>query len=123
MSPAPMPQGLINALICLLAFIVGTWTLHAGAELLVPLTLATLLRFALSPAVSGLQRLRLPRAVAAGAVVLLLGGAVLTCGWLLAEPASVWLERLPDTIAQLEAESRSLQRQVEEAQELSLIHI
>lgn len=60
-GPAP-GQGLVNGLIIFLA-ICGI--LYAGSEILIPVALAILLSILLAPVVTGLQRLRLPKTLAA----------------------------------------------------------
>ena len=60
-GPAP-GQGLVNGLII---FIAICTILYAGAEILIPVALAILLSILLAPVVTGLQRLRVPKTLAA----------------------------------------------------------
>ena len=61
LGPAP-GQGLVNGLVIFLAICA---ILYAGAEILIPVALAILLSILLAPVVTGLQRLHLPKALAA----------------------------------------------------------
>lgn len=61
LGPAP-GQGFVNGLIIFLA-VCGI--LYMGAEILIPVALAVLLSILLAPVVTGLQRLRLPKSLAA----------------------------------------------------------
>ena len=60
LGPAP-GQTLVNGLVIFLAICT---ILHFGADILIPVALAILLSILLAPMVRGLQRLRLPKAVA-----------------------------------------------------------
>jgi len=81
--------------------------------LLAPLIFAVMLFFLLRPAVRGLTRLRLPRAIASGLVL----GAVIALLVLatteLAGPAVAWSQRLPDAVRQIELKSRNLRYPLE----------
>lgn len=66
LGPAP-GQGLVNGLAIFLAICA---ILYFGSEILIPMALALLLSILLAPLVSMLQRLRLPKAVAAISAVL-----------------------------------------------------
>lgn len=61
LGPAP-GQRLVNGLVIFLAICA---ILYAGAEILIPVALAVLLSILLAPVVSGLQRLHLPKVLAA----------------------------------------------------------
>jgi len=61
LGPAP-GQGLVNGLIIFVAICA---ILYAGSEILIPVALAILLSILLAPVVTGLQRLRLPKTLAA----------------------------------------------------------
>jgi predicted PurR-regulated permease PerM len=78
--------------------------LKAAAELLIPIALALVLTFVLTPPVRRLRRYGIPEAIGAALVVAtLLAGTVLT-GVALSGPAAQWWERAPGTMAQLIAQ-------------------
>ena len=67
LGPAP-GQGLVNGLVIFLAICA---ILYTGAEVLIPVALAILMAILLSPLVAGLQRLHVPKTLAAiGTVVM-----------------------------------------------------
>lgn len=69
-TPAqPVMPGVQRFVLCGAALALGILGLHFGQALLIPLALAALLAFALDPAVSWLQRWRLPRGLAVGLVM------------------------------------------------------
>jgi predicted PurR-regulated permease PerM len=80
--------------------------LYFGAVAFIPVALALFFALLLSPAVDGLQRLRLPRALAACIVMLalVLAGAAIVDG--VAAPAKEWLARAPQTIRKIEQRIR-----------------
>jgi predicted PurR-regulated permease PerM len=67
LGPAP-GQGLVNGLLIFLAICA---ILYAGSEILIPVALAVLLSILLAPVVTGLQRLRFPKTMAAITTVLM----------------------------------------------------
>jgi predicted PurR-regulated permease PerM len=82
--------------------------LYFGREILAPLALATLLAFALSPAVRGLQRLRLPRSVAVTLVVLSAVAALAAAALLVSLQAQSLSRQLPVYQANLDTKVRAL---------------
>lgn len=76
-SPQPVMPGVQRFVLCGAALALGILGLHFGKPLLIPLALATLLAFALDPAVNWLQSRRLPRALAVGSVMTLTVAALL----------------------------------------------
>jgi predicted PurR-regulated permease PerM len=83
--------------------------LYLAKPVIVPLLMAIVLGLCLAPAVDGLVRLRVPRAVAAALVLgcVLVGlGALLNVTW---TPARAWLDSAPQTMATIEAKVRPIQ--------------
>lgn len=81
----------------------GTWVtllaaiaaLYLGAEVLMPLTLAVLVAFALSPLVDGLERLRLGRIPAVTLVLLAILAGIGGIGWMVGSQAATVTENVP----------------------------
>ena len=88
-------------------------TLYFAAAIFVPIACALLLSMLLGPLVTWLERLRLPRAVAAIVVVLgsigMLGGGVT----MLAVPAQSWIEKAPQGLHRLQQLLEPLQHRLE----------
>jgi predicted PurR-regulated permease PerM len=90
----------------LLAFLAVGAILYFGAVAFIPVALALFFALLLSPAVDALQRLRIPRTVAAAVVMLalLLLGAAIVDG--ISAPAKDWFARAPQTLRKIEQRIR-----------------
>lgn len=78
-----MPVGLkfTRGFMILAGSAIVLWMLSWLKPVLMPMALAILLAFSLSPAVTLLQRLRLPRALAVAAVVMAAFSLITSVGW------------------------------------------
>jgi predicted PurR-regulated permease PerM len=104
-APAHMhlqtPIDVRSTSLAVLAVVASGYALHAASDFVIPLLLALLFSYALSPVVDGLERWRIPRAL--GAAVLLLaalaglGGTI----YALADDATALAESLPDAAQKL----------------------
>jgi predicted PurR-regulated permease PerM len=93
------------------------YTLHLAQDFFLPIVLAILLDFLLSPVVRAMRKLRIPEPVGAGIVVL---GVLLVLGagaWYLTGPASDWLERAPESMTTVQQKLEALRRPVERVTE------
>lgn len=108
--PPPVRNGAITALLVLAVF----YTLYITRELSLPIVLALLLALLLSPLVRGLVGLHLPRPLAAGVVVLSLMATTVYGLYALAEPASLWLQKAPQMLGDLERKLRPIKEKVQE---------
>jgi predicted PurR-regulated permease PerM len=86
--------------------------LYVARAVLMPIVLALLLSFLLSPLVRGLARLRLPEPLGAAVVLLTLVGMLMLGVYGLWEPATQWFQRLPQSMAQLENKIRLVKESV-----------
>jgi predicted PurR-regulated permease PerM len=112
------PSARTLALLGLLLIAVGC-VLYLARVVFIPLTFALMLSFLLSPAVTWLERRRVPRAVGAALVVTLLLGAGTFAGVELANPAADWIARSPGVLQTLERQVRPLRRPVRSVTELA----
>lgn len=103
-------NGALTALLVLAVF----YTLYITRELTLPIVLAVLLAMVLTPAVRWLVRLHIPRALAAAVLVLGLLSGLIYGGYTLSEPASMWLQKAPQIMKDLERKLRPIQEKVEE---------
>jgi predicted PurR-regulated permease PerM len=90
------------------------YTLYFARAFFVPLILAIMLDFLLSPIVRALKRLRIPEPVGA---IMVLAGALLvlaTTVYSLADPVREWLRKAPATLAETRDELTRLRRPVEQ---------
>ncbi len=98
----------------LLSVLALLYTLYFARTFLLPIVIAVLLEFLLSPVVRFLRRLKLPTPAGAALVLLLVLGAGGLAAYELAEPAQEWFDKAPRAIADLNAKLRELKRPVEQ---------
>ena len=107
------PIDVRSTALAVLAVLAVLFMLHWARDVFIPLMIAVMLSYALSPLVERLYRLRIPRAF--GAALLLLGMAG-GCGYAvyaLSDDAGRLVDRLPDTAEKL---GKALRRQSEESE-------
>jgi predicted PurR-regulated permease PerM len=90
------------------------YTLYIARDFLLPIALAILLDFMLSPVVRWLKRLRIPEAVGAGLVVLGLLAVVAIAAYRLSGPAAAWMARAPESFGAFEEKLGQFRRPVEQ---------
>jgi predicted PurR-regulated permease PerM len=93
------------------------YTLYLAREFFLPIVLALLLNFLLSPVVRALAKARIPSAAGAALVIL---GAVFTIGtavYELSAPVAQWVHRMPQIARKLEAELRHIRQPVQEVKQ------
>jgi predicted PurR-regulated permease PerM len=109
------------ALVGLFALAV-VYTLHLGQSFILPIVLAVLLDFMLSPVVRWLKRLRISEPVGAALVMLTLLAVGSVTVYRLSSPAAVWIARAPESIDRvrdrLEAFRKPVERMNEAAQQV-----
>ncbi|MBB4226921.1 AI-2E family transporter [Rhizobium mongolense] len=75
---------------------------YVAAEILLPIILSFVLKLLFQPAMRKLERLRVPRPLAALTVILTLFGLIVVLGAAVSGPASSWAGRLPEGIERLQ---------------------
>ena len=90
------------------------YTLYFAQAFLLPVVLAVLLNFLLSPVVEALKRIRLPEGVGSGLVVLVLLGLLVGSVYLLLGPAISWLDRAPASMERVAQKLEKVRGQVEQ---------
>ncbi len=90
-----MPVDVRSASLVVLAVLATVFALRWAAEVFIPLMLSLLAVYALSPVVNRLVRWHIPRAIAAAVVLLAIGGATGSTGYLLADSAGQLVDSLP----------------------------
>ncbi len=90
------------------------YTLHFARSFLIPVVLAVLLDFLLSPVIRAMKKVRIPEPASAAIVLLtlliVLGGGVYS----LTEPAKEWISKAPASISKAEAKLKRLRGPVED---------
>lgn len=97
-------------LIALLAACYAAW------EIILPVVLAVVLKLVLQPAVRLLENLKLPRVIAALAIIMVLFGSFVGLGTALSGPAASWTKKLPLGLPRLEERLTLLSRPIQTLQ-------
>jgi predicted PurR-regulated permease PerM len=90
-----MPVDVRSASLVVLAVLASVFALHWAAAVFIPLMLSLLLTYALAPVVNRLVRWHVPRALAAAAILLAIGGAFGWTGYSLSGSAAELVDSLP----------------------------
>jgi len=90
------------------------YTLFFARAFLLPIVIAVLLDFLLSPMLRALKRVRIPEPVGAALVLLVLLGALGAGVYSLADPAQQWMTKAPQSMAKVQSRLRDLRRPVEQ---------
>jgi predicted PurR-regulated permease PerM len=90
------------------------YTLYFAKAFFLPIVLAVLLDFLLSPLIRGLKRARIPEPLSAALVIIALLGAAGFAGYGLIEPAKEWAGRLPASLREAEERLSQLRGPVEQ---------
>ncbi len=115
--PITTPFDVRTIALGVIALVALLHTLHYAVDLLMPIVLALLGRFTLSPVVRRLGRAGLPAPLGAALIVGGLAGLVFVSASALSGPAATWLERAPANLRQIEEKVRFIQRPVQEVVE------
>jgi predicted PurR-regulated permease PerM len=90
------------------------YTLFFARAFLLPIVIAVLLDFLLSPVIRALKRVHIPEPLGAAAVILALLGALGGAGYTLADPAREWVRKTPQSLAKVQGRLRELRRPVDQ---------
>ena len=90
------------------------YTLYFARAFLLPIVLALLLDFLLSPVVRTLKRAKIPEPAGAALVLLALLGAIGFAGYSLAGPAREWVAKAPASLAKVQSRLHDLRKPVEQ---------
>src|SRR4051812_23385093 len=90
------------------------YTLFFARAFLLPIVLAVLFDFLLSPVIRALKRVRIPEPLGAAVVILTLLGVVGGGAYTLADPAREWTRKAPQSVATIQGRLRELRRPVDQ---------
>ena len=89
-------------------------TLRLARDFFLPLVLAFFLSFLLSPLLRVLKRARIPTALGAALLLVVVVGGVGLGLYSLATPATEWIEKAPNSVSRLQRKMRSLRSPLEQ---------
>jgi predicted PurR-regulated permease PerM len=96
-------------------FVLGIlYTVYFARAILLPIVIAILLDFLLSPVIRGLKRVRIREPLGAALIILVLLGVLGGGVYSLAEPAQAWMARAPESLERLQTRLREIRRPVEQ---------
>lgn len=107
------PLGVRSLSLTGLFFLAAFYTLYLGRSFFLPIVLAVLLSFLLSPVVRGLKKLHIPEGLGAALVVLGLLGILGLGVYELATPAYDWMQQAPESLRKVERKLRELKKPVQ----------
>ncbi|RYY81733.1 MAG: AI-2E family transporter, partial [Comamonadaceae bacterium] len=102
-----MPVDVRSASLVVLAVLASVYVLRWAADVFIPLMLSLMAVYALSPVVERLVRWHIPRAIAAALVLLAIGGATGSTGYVLADSAGRLVDSLPVAAQKLRQAARN----------------
>lgn len=111
-KPLNLPS---DPIIVLLSVLVGLAVLciaYVAAEIVLPIVLALVLKLLFQPGMRLLEKLHLPRSLAALALILFVFGAIVGIGAAISGPATEWAAKLPEGIPRLQERLKFLDEPV-----------
>ena len=99
--PAETRMSIRSVALTVLAFSAGMYLLHWAQEAFIPIVLSILISYALEPIVTLMTRVRVPRIIAAGLVVLMTGGVLGYGIYSLSDDVTALVAQVPDAAQRL----------------------
>lgn len=96
-----MPVDVRSASLALIALILSLYALHWAKEIVVPILCGVMVSYALAPIVDRMQRLKLPRAAAAGLLLTTIVGLLGWGGWALSDQTDALIDTVPSVTAKI----------------------
>jgi predicted PurR-regulated permease PerM len=90
------------------------YTLYFARPFLLPIVIALLLDFLLSPIIRWLKRMGVPESLGAAIVVACLLGALAGGIWALADPARSWMARAPESVHKVQERLRNVRGPIQQ---------
>ena len=110
------PLGMVAVAVTGLFILAVFYTLDVAQSLIMPIVIALLLNFLLSPVVRFFERHRIPAPLGAAIVLIGLVGIMFTGVYNLVGPAAEWLENAPDKFTEAEYKLRGIKESLEKVE-------
>ncbi|CDM61709.1 MULTISPECIES: AI-2E family transporter [Rhizobium] len=111
-----LPSDPIVVLLAILVALAVLCLAYLASEIVLPIVLALVLKLLFQPGMRLLEKLRLPRSLAALVLILLVFGAIVGIGAAISGPATEWAAKLPEGIPRLQERLKFLNEPVEALQ-------
>ncbi len=98
-------------------FVLATLTAaYVARDIVLPMIFAVMLNLLMQPALSALERLRVPRALGAILLILVVSATIVGLGAAISGPAEAWIAKLPEGIPRIEERLRFLNAPIDTLQ-------
>ena len=97
-----LPSDPVVVLLAILVILSLLCAAYVAAEIVLPIVLALVLKLLFQPGMRFLERIRVPRSLAALILILLVFGAIVGIGTAVSGPATEWATKIPDGIPRLQ---------------------
>jgi predicted PurR-regulated permease PerM len=114
--PLDLPSDPVVVLLAILVTLAVLCLAYVAAEIVLPIVLALVLKLLFQPGMRLLEKLRLPRSLAALVLILLVFGAIVGIGAAISGPATEWAAKLPEGIPRLQERLKFLDEPVKALQ-------
>jgi predicted PurR-regulated permease PerM len=108
-----LPSDPVVVLLAMLSLIAVLCVAYVAAPIVLPIVLAFVLKLLFQPGMRVLERMHVPRGLAALFLILLVFGAIVAIGAAVSGPAAEWAAKLPDGIPRLQERLRFLSQPIE----------
>ena len=112
-GPPPDPRMDRSLALTILTVLAVFYSLYFARTFLLPITVAVMLDFLLSPAVRAFGRIRIPPPVAAAVVVITMVGLLVLGIYQLSGPVQTWADKAPQSLATAQKQLRKILRPIE----------
>ncbi len=99
----PLPRNLQSLFVFGIFLLLFFYALYFAGEIVLPIIFAVILYLVLQPAMRALAKLRIPKAISAILVIVMLFGVLAGLGFSLSGPAASWISKAPDSLSRLES--------------------
>jgi predicted PurR-regulated permease PerM len=96
-----IPVDVYSFSLALLAVLAVIFVLHWARAIFIPLMLGVMISYALSPPVNLMQKWRIPRAIGAAVLLLVIVGGTCSLGYSLSDDAAKLIETLPNAVQKI----------------------